>query len=224
MARNFTETIGIVQGPKKIIGPDNMITRYQKLEVFGFVSIEAATFAMGKPMLASAPSLAYRKSLYKEAGGFSGLEHLVSGDDDMLVHKMTRLKGGNVRYNLDKDACVSTVPVNNWFTLLQQRARWASNGAQYQNKWFVALLTCIFAFYLWLLLSPVLASTGVVSWGLFLMPLAVKVVLEYLFLSQTAIKFKHRKLLRNLWWAELLHIPITVAAVIMGHFGWYKWK
>ena len=128
MAENFSESIGIVQGPKTITGPNNFITKYQKLEVFGFVSIEAATFAMGSPMIASAPSLAYRKKLYERSGGFDGLEHLISGDDDMLVHKIRQLEGVQVRYNLDSSATVTTQAVQKWTNLITQRARWASNG------------------------------------------------------------------------------------------------
>ncbi|MFC1585715.1 glycosyltransferase [Fibrobacterota bacterium] len=224
MAKNFTEPIGIVQGPKRVTGPNDFLTRYQKLEVFGFVSIEAATFAMGKPMLASAPSLAYRKSLYEKAGGFAGMEHLVSGDDDMLVHKMTEQEGGNVRYNLDKEACVSTVPVTNWPALVQQRARWASNGYRYSDKRFVALLAGIFAFYFFLLTGPLLAMGGLIPWSWFLIPLGIKVLLEYVFLYQTSVKFSQKRLIADLVWAELVHVPLIVVSVVMGLFGWYKWK
>jgi cellulose synthase/poly-beta-1,6-N-acetylglucosamine synthase-like glycosyltransferase len=224
MARNFTDSIGIVQGPKKITGPDGLITRYQKLEVFGLVSIEAASFALGNPLLASAPSLAYRKSLYENAGGFSGMEHLVSGDDDMLVHKMANLPGGNVRYNLDIQACVSTAPARDWLSLLRQRARWASNGTHYQSKPYICLLISIFAFYLWLFVSPLLALTGALSWGYFLLPFTVKVSLEYLFLLQTSRKFRQHKILRDIWWSEFVHVPMTLAAAVMGFMGWYRWK
>ena len=224
MEKNFTKSIGIVQGPKKISGPSSILTNYQKLEVFGFVSVEAVTFAMGKPMLASAPSLAYRKSLFIQAKGFSGLEHLVSGDDDMLVHKMTQFKEGKVRYNVDSKACVATPPVYSWRALLQQRSRWASNGAHYANKSFIALLSCVFFFYVWLVVSPFMAYWNIIPWFAFFLPLTIKYILEYFFLTQTAIKFKQKRLLRYFIWAALLHIPITVIAVIRGNFGWYKWK
>jgi cellulose synthase/poly-beta-1,6-N-acetylglucosamine synthase-like glycosyltransferase len=175
-------------------------------------------------MLASAPSLAYRKSLYQKVQGFKGLEHLISGDDDMLVHKMTRCEGGNVRYNLDREACVATSPVQTWTEVLQQRARWASNGTKYQNKRFVGLLSCIFGFYLWIFLSPFTVLAGVLPLYAFIVPLCLKMCLDTLFLTHTAPKLRQKRLLIHIWWVALIHVPITITAVIMGQFRLYRWR
>ena len=224
MASNFTPSVGIVQGPKKITGPDNLLTRYQKLEVFGFVSIEASTFSMGKPLLASAPSLAYRKDLFEAAKGFEGMEHLESGDDDMLVHRMVNLPGGKVRYNLDMDSFVATPAVSSWRTLLTQRARWSSNGTRYQDKKYVTLLAGLFAFYLWLFIAPLPVLWGWMPLSYGLIPFAVKCLLDFTFLTQTGVKFKQEHLLRDFWWVQILNIPIVVASVILGQLGLYRWK
>ncbi len=224
MARAFAPGVDIVQGPKRIVGPAGLLTQYQETEIFALVSIEAASFAMGRPVLASAPSLAYRKDLYEKVGGFEGLNDYVSGDDDLLVHKMMTQPGVRVGYNLDPDASVVTTPVYTWKELLQQRARWASNGAHYDQKGFVALLSCIYAFYWWLLLSPFLAYKGLVPWKAFVIPMALKIGLNCFFLKQTSGLLRQEKAFRHAWWAEILHIPIVLAAVIMGHFGWYRWK
>lgn len=227
MAECFTEEIGIVQGPKRIrhlSGRHQWISRYQEHEVFGLVSIEAATFALGRPMIASAPSLAYRKELYEKVGGFQGLEDSISGDDDMLVRKMQQEKKWQVRYNPSRDACVTTSPVTSWVALIQQRARWASNGAHYEEKSFVALLSCIYGFYWWLALSPFLVAFGIIPWWTFFLPFLIKVSLSGIFLSLTSKKIGHTGLLKDLLWCEILHVPIVIFAVILGHLGLYRWK
>lgn len=224
MASRFAPGIGIVQGPKRIRGNGTLLSRYQEHEVFGLVSIEAATFALGRPMIASAPSLAYRHSLYREVGGFQGLEDTVSGDDDLLVRKMQKVPGWKVAYNPEPDACVSTSPALTWSSMLTQRARWASNGAHYEEKGFVALLCCIYGFYWWLAIGLVLALAGLVPAWLFLVPAAVKVSANAVFLSVTARRLGHAGILRDLLWCEILHVPIILAAVILGHLGLYRWK
>jgi cellulose synthase/poly-beta-1,6-N-acetylglucosamine synthase-like glycosyltransferase len=224
MANRFTPEIGIVQGPKRIRGNGTVISRYQEHEVFGLVSIEAATFAIGQPMIASAPSLAYRKELYLSVGGFQGLEDSVSGDDDLLVRKMQKDPKWKVAYNPSPDACVTTSPVTDWLNLLTQRARWASNGAHYEEKGFVALLVCVYGFYWWLALSPVLALLGWVPWAVFWIPAVIKIFLSAVFLSITSNRLGHRGLLRDLIWCEILHVPIVILAVILGHLGLYRWK
>lgn len=224
MAMRFDSGIGIVQGPKRIRGDGTLISRYQEHEVFGLVSIEAATFALGRPMIASAPSLAYRKALYESVGGFRGLEDTVSGDDDMLVRKMQKDPRWKVAYNPSPDACVTTSPVTEWGALLQQRARWASNGAHYEEKGFVALLACIYAFYWWLAASPILAAAGWIPWSAFWIPAAIKVACSAIFLSLTSRRLGHSGILRDLVWCEILHVPIVIMAVILGHLGLYRWK
>gem|GEM_PF-238138 len=222
--KSFGRNIGIVQGPKKIRGNGTLLSRYQEHEVFGLVSIEAATFASGRPMIASAPSLAYRKELYESVGGFQGLEDSVSGDDDLLVRKMQQQPQWKVAYNPSPDACVTTSPVTTWTGLIQQRARWASNGAHYDEKGFVALLVGVYAFYWWLALSPIFALLGWVPWAAFWFPAAIKIMLSGIFLSITSRKLGHRGLLRDLIWCEILHVPIILIAVILGHLGLYRWK
>lgn len=224
MANCFENDIGIVQGPKKIRPVGSFISRYQEHEIFGLVSIEAATFALGRPMIASAPSLAYRRELYESIGGFSDLDDTISGDDDLLVRRMQKEKKWRVTYNPDGEACVTTSPVTSWNALIQQRARWASNGAHYDEKSFVALLVCVYAFYWWLALSPFLAALGLIPWSLFWIPALLKIILGGIFLSKTAQKLGHKGLLRHLIWCEVLHVPIVLVAVILGHLGLYKWK
>ncbi|HLP40956.1 MAG TPA: glycosyltransferase [Fibrobacteria bacterium] len=224
LAGRFAPDIGIVQGPKRIRGGRSLLSRYQEHEVFGLVSVEAASFALGNPMIASAPSLAYRKSLYEAAGGFAGLEDTVSGDDDMLVRKMQKVKGWRVTYNPSPEACVSTSPAPTWKAMLTQRARWASNGAHYEEKGFVALLVGIYGLYLWLAAAPFLAAAGLIPWWAFILPAVTKVVLNGVFLGITSRRLGHRGVLRNLPWCELVHVPVVILAVILGHLGLYRWK
>lgn len=225
LASAFDDGIGIVQGSKRIsTGSRGRLARYQEVEVFGLVSIEAASFALGKPMLASAPSLAYRQTLYEAVGGFSGIEDTVSGDDDLLVRKMMRLGGFQVRFVPDPSARVITNPVATWDELLQQRARWASNGARYEEKGFVATLAGLYLFYAFLFFSPAMALLGWVSWSQVLLLWILNIGLNWVFLSITAPILGMHGLNRDHWWCEILHVPIVLASVPMGWMGKYRWK
>jgi cellulose synthase/poly-beta-1,6-N-acetylglucosamine synthase-like glycosyltransferase len=224
MALAFTPSVSIVQGPKKVNRSQGLLNRYQCFETFGFVSLEAATFAWGKPLLASAPSLAYRRSLFQSVGGFEGLEHLVSGDDDMLVHKMvTRGKAG-VFYNLDPEACVITSPALTWRELFQQRARWSSNGLNYTSKAYIGLLIGLYLFYCWIIVSPILIPLLNLSWWYFFTPFLLKLSTEFAFFSKTALKLQQVEVIKDFWWVELVNFPILIISVVLGQLGWYKWK
>lgn len=224
MAARFRDGVAIVQGPKANTGSLALVHAYQKLETLGLTLIEAAGFSMGTPAVASAACLAYRKDLFFKVGGFNDLMHLTSGDDDMLVHKMAKEPGVRFCYNLDPEATVLTAPVDTWKGLLNQRARWASNGTSYENHAYTFFLTLIYSFFCWLLLSPWLIwfwdLCSIYFWG----PFAVKICVDVLFLATGAWRMRSLPLLWCLPLVEFIQIPTIVAAVPLGLLRVFKWK
>jgi cellulose synthase/poly-beta-1,6-N-acetylglucosamine synthase-like glycosyltransferase len=174
--------------------------------------------------MASAPSLAYRRSLYEAVGGFQGIEDTVSGDDDLLVHKMTAMPGVEVTYAPVPEACVSTGPVDAFWPMILQRARWSSNGTKYDDKGFVALLTGLYLFYVWLLTSIPLALLSVIPWWACAIPWAVKWGMTGWFLHLTRKPLGQDRVLRRLLPCDTLHVFVVVLAVILGQLGLYRWK
>lgn len=224
LASRFRGAVGIVQGPKRMVGDGRLLHLYQEQEVFGLVSIEAATFALGHPMMASAPSLAYRRSLYESVGGFQGIDDTVSGDDDLLVHKMAAVPGVQVDYAPEANACVTTQPVDRLWPMILQRARWSSNGTKYDDKFFVALLLGLYLFYVWLVISVPLALFALIPWWASLVPWLVKWVLTATFLKLTAKPLGQKQVLRRFLPCDIMHVPVVVVAVILGQLGLYRWK
>ncbi len=224
MASRFEGNIQIVQGAKENNGTHSFLHSYQKLETLGFTAIEAAGFSLGIPMVASAAALAYKKDLFFKVGGFGDLVHLSSGDDDMLIHKMIREPHVEFCYNLDPEAIVKTAPADTWKTLLFQRARWASNGTSYTNPFYTFFLTLIYTFFIWLFISPwlVFFFDFPVSWCL--IPLAVKIACDSIFLTLAAIRTRSLRFLPYLLPAELLQVPMIVFAVPLGLLKLFKWK
>lgn len=222
LAGCFVDGVDLVQGPKHNLGDGCSAHRYQRLEMLAFVGAEAAGFALGKPFLASAPSLAYRSELYRRAGGFHGLEGLVSGDDDMLVHRMANAGGRSV-YAMDPTASVGTHPANSWREVLNQRARWASNGSRYENPAYVALLVAMFLWWCWLVVGWIPWAAGIVPgcawWGVW----AAKIPFDLAFLAMAAWRFKRWRTLADYVWCLPIQVPVFVYAAVVGHLGWFRW-
>lgn len=222
LASCFTDKVDVVQGPKHCLGDGRLVHRYQRIEMLAFVAAEAAGFALGHPFLASAPSLAYRSSIYRKSGGFHGMEGLVSGDDDMLVHRMVA-SGGKAVYAMDPSISVPTHPANSWRQALNQRARWASNGSRYDNPCYVALLAGVFLWWCWLLLGWIPWALGLIPgslwWGVWL----AKLPFDLLFLAIGAIRFRRLGTLLDYPWCLPLQVGIFVYSAVAGHLGWFRW-
>ncbi|MCL2207294.1 MAG: glycosyltransferase [Fibromonadales bacterium] len=218
MAACYASGASVVQGSKANNGSNRFLHSYQKLETLGFTLIEAAGFNRNKPILASSASIGYSKELFFKCGGFEGLYDLTSGDDDMLIHRMAKIEGTKFAYNWDPSSIMPTAPVDSWKALLQQRARWGSNGANYESKAYSAFLFCIYAFFASLFILPW------ICWQLFLFFFAIKFLADFLLLYRGAARLKSVKLLWCLPLVELIQIPLFTAAVPLGMLGWYKWK
>lgn len=224
MAGRFVDGIAIVQGPKQNNGTRTMPHLYQKLETLGYTAMEAAGFSFGHPLVASAACLAYKKELFFAVGGFGDLVHLSSGDDDMLIHKMLKIPGTKVCYNLDKDAVIETAPVHTWKALFNQRARWSSNGTNYESIWYVFLLTLIYTYYVWMFLSPWFVLFFDFSWKLCVFSILPKIIIDFIFLSIASYKLQTKKRMLAFLPVELIQIPMIVFAVPAGITGLFKWK
>jgi len=223
MATHYASGASVVQGSKANNGNKSFLHAYQKLETLGFTLIEAAGYNRNKPLVASAASLGYSRDLFFRCGGFEGLYNLASGDDDMLIHRMAKIDGTKFAYNWDWDSVMPTAPVDSWKALLQQRARWGSNGAKYESKAYSAFLFCIYAFFVWLFVSPWLVFSGILPLC-FLIPFAIKFSADFILLFTGALRLRSVNLLWCLPLVEIIQIPLFTVAVPLGMFGFYRWK
>jgi biofilm PGA synthesis N-glycosyltransferase PgaC len=222
MVRHFSPKVDIVQGPKQIIPKKGFVHRFQQLETLGFTLIEGSFFAKNQPLLASAPSLAYRKELFLKSGGFENMMDMESGDDDILVQNMaTHAKG--VTYNADPDAQVRTGSVGSWNQLFSQHARWASNSTEYENKFYVFFLMTLYLYICWLGTGWAFCSLGLAPWSYWLIPIGLKAVLDFWFGYAGAKVLNSRGLMVFYPIVLIMHLPLVIWAVPAGRFKLYKW-
>jgi hypothetical protein len=48
----------------------------------------ACAMMIGKPNMCNGANIAYPKAVFEEVNGFDGNEHIASGDDEFLMHKI----------------------------------------------------------------------------------------------------------------------------------------
>ncbi|MDZ7371731.1 MAG: hypothetical protein ONB12_11230, partial [candidate division KSB1 bacterium] len=181
---------------------------------------------LGIPLAASGQNMGYRKSLFMQVGGYRRVARRVSGDDVLLLQLMLRLTGCRARFAYDPCAFAVSQPQPNLAALINQRKRWASNGA-YQlilNPLFFAYLALVLLFNLSLAIG--LVGVAVTGAGLTAMAacLAARALFEGLIAFRSAVKFSRTDLLPYfpLWF--LVQIPYVVGVGLAGTFGRFTWK
>ena len=214
----------MVAAPVAYTNTGSFLSIFQVLDFISLQGITAAAVASGSHTLCNGANLCYSKNAFESVGKFSGIDHLPSGDDMLLMHKMKKAFPGKIGYAYAQDAVVSTAPSTTLGLFIQQRIRWASKASGYQDKiifWILLLVYLVNASLLVYLPFNFLQTGNINNW---LMLIASKTLIEIPFMYASAQFFKQQKLL---WWFAFMqpfHILYTVIAGWFGTFGSYKWK
>jgi len=68
-------------------------------------------------------NLFYRKKLFEEIGGFSGIDHILMGDDDLLMMKIRKQTDWKIRFMPDGNSAVLSDAPTGWRQFISQRSR-----------------------------------------------------------------------------------------------------
>ncbi|MBN1301390.1 MAG: glycosyltransferase [Melioribacteraceae bacterium] len=220
----FKPDVSMVAGPVTFIEEETLFQKFQKLEFAGLNLVAAGLTGNGKPSICSSANLAFRKNIFIQLGGYEDYK-LSSGDDELLMQRISRETDTSISFCFNKSTLVFTRTNTTLREFIQQRRRWASKGIFYRDKYFVAKLIIIYLFYLSIPLSFILSFfKTLVFLPVLIFLLALKFICEYRVLKQ-GLTFYYSKRIFNIFIiAQFIQIPYIVILPVMGLFGNFKWK
>lgn len=215
---------GFIAGPVQYTYRHRFIEIFQALDFMTLQGITAASVGSGFHDMCNGANLAYTRSAFAEVDGFSGIDHVASGDDMLLMYKIRKAHPGRVFYLKSRDAIVTTAPMRTWREFVNQRRRWASKTLVYEDWRIKAVLGFVYLFNCFFLLLLVMAFFG--SWyvKLLLLMLAGKIIAELFFLYPVARFYGGRSLLLYFVFFQPVHILYTVSVGFLSQLGKYEWK
>ncbi|HEY1112899.1 MAG TPA: glycosyltransferase [Chitinophagaceae bacterium] len=140
-------------------------TFHTALQYFGYA-------LAGKPYMGVGRNLAYRKDVFFRNKGFSAINHIPSGDDDLFINRVAN--GKNTTVVLDPEAFTLSKPKQTWKDWKRQKTRHYSTSKFYKksHQFLLGLYTgSYFLFYPLFVLSLVFFD-----WRLALIPLVVRLL------------------------------------------------
>nr|WP_295923537.1 glycosyltransferase [uncultured Dyadobacter sp.] len=214
----------LISSPVTFTRETALTDHLQTVEFASLIGSGAASMSAGYPSMCNGANLAYEKAAFQQVGGYEGVRHIASGDDEFLMHKIAARYPGSVHFLRHPEAVIRTAPHRQWAGFYRQRKRWASKWKHYQSKTPLVLAVYIFACNFALLLSGSLTLLGYLSPGAFLGILAIKCIPEWFFLGSILLFFKKP------W--SLLFIPVTQCIYplyvcffgLAAQQGEYEWK
>jgi len=220
------EMVQFIAAPVSFIPYDraNWLYYFQSLDFMTMQGITAASIRNNMGNMCNGANLAFRKAAFAEVGGYQGIDHIASGDDMLLMHKIQTRYPHGIIYLKSEEAIVKTPVQPNWDSFLNQRIRWSSKADKYNDKKLTAILTLVYFFnvnFLVLLVASLFKHSLFWWWLLFL---AAKILVEFVFLIPVARFYKKSKELIYFTLLQPVHILYIIFAGFLGKFGSYKWK
>ena len=223
-----------IAAPVAIDCSNKFIEFFQGLDFMTLQGITGASVHKKIHSMCNGANLAYTKKAFEEVNGFAGVDHIASGDDMLLMHKIYKLHPDKVMFLKSKEAIVQTSPVNSVKEFFNQRIRWASKADKYDDKRIFVVLLLVYLINLLLVVLPAIAIFYNVQysmfnvqcsiWTVWLLLLSVKTITELIFLYPVSKFFGKQQMLWLFPLMQPFHIVYTVIAGWLGKFGSYSWK
>lgn len=204
--------------PKMILGPvayvegAGLLQNLQQLELAALMGITGASAQQDQPTMANGANLAYEKAVFDDMKGFQGIDHIPSGDDVLLMHKLQEVYPGSIAFLKSPEAVVETKYTKGFVALLRQRVRWAAKSTHFVNVQHQLTMLFFYLYHLAMLAclvlsswySPLLLVFGMLWLGKFL---------GELLLTQAVKADLHTSV--NLFWLLPVQLVYTLLSVLI---------
>ncbi len=223
MVSYFEPEVGMVIGcsPLELPPPRSVFTFFQAIESISLAALAFATTSLGRPATCTGRNLAYRKSVFKQVGGFEDIKQFPSGDDDLFLKLVMDKTDWRIAYAFDPDAVVPSKTTARLKSFIYQRLRHASKTLHYGWKMRM-LLASAYIYNFLLFLALISAFFTLATWPFFLwfMKMAGELTLVGSFTA--AMRRNHYLFFFPL--ASIIHIPYVIVFGALGPFIKVRWK
>ncbi|GAB2554599.1 glycosyltransferase [Spirosoma areae] len=214
----------LISGPVTFTAERTLLDSLQTVEFASLIGSGASTMALGYPTMCNGANLCYVKDVFTEVGGFAGVDHLASGDDEFLMHKIAALYPNGVRFLKNADALVQTRAHQSWRAFYNQRKRWASKWRAYTS--YLPSLLAVFVF-----LSNAAPMLAVLGWlfkflngNTTLIVIGLKVIPEFLFLRQILVFLQKKSSVGVIPLTQLIYPLYVLFFGLAAQGKGYVWK
>jgi glycosyltransferase involved in cell wall biosynthesis len=132
MQNGYDENTEIVLGYGAYHKKKGLLNKLIRFETF-HTALQYLSYALaGLPYMGVGRNLSYKKSLFFRNKGFSSINNIPSGDDDLFINKTATKK--NTAVIIDPDAVTRSIPKTTWGGWLRQKSRHYTTAKYYKPK------------------------------------------------------------------------------------------
>jgi glycosyltransferase involved in cell wall biosynthesis len=116
-----------------------LLNKLIRFETF-HTALQYLSYALaGIPYMGVGRNLSYKKGLFLRNKGFSSINHIPSGDDDLFINQVATKE--NTKVVIDPDAITRSIPKTTWNSWLRQKSRHYTTAKYYKpiHKFYLGL-------------------------------------------------------------------------------------
>lgn len=213
----YDDDIEIVLGYGAYHKRPGILNKLIRFETF-HTALQYLSYALaGIPYMGVGRNLSYKKSLFFRNKGFSSINHIPSGDDDLFINKVATKK--NTAIIIDPEAVTRSVPKKTWAAWLKQKSRHYTTARFYKpkHKFLLGLYVATQFLFYPLFIATIIFYDWRFAIGLF----ALRLLVQGYVLYKSMVKMGEK----DLWpWFVVLDIWMFLYYIIFAPALWRKTK
>ncbi|MGE5681311.1 MAG: glycosyltransferase [Bacillota bacterium] len=206
IASYYQKDVAMVCGYTSQIAEDQF-SGMQMLDFMYLLTVAAGAMNFNRPLSCIGNNMSYRKSVYKEVGGYESIPFSVT-EDFKLLKTIFKLKKYRVIYPLDSEALVTSKPCEDWKSIYWQKKRWGVGGLDSDIDGFL-VMTSGFIASICIVLLPFMFSANALYLGI------LKVAIDYFLLFPVLKKFNLTSKLKYFLSFEIYFIVYVILLPIL---------
>lgn len=220
MSRKIVQGAGIVVGFSPLICENTLIGRLKSLEALAAGIVSAGLIGINRPYMAVGRSFGYLRKLYLQKGGFGKSGIIPSGDDDLLLHRLS----GSAKVEFVNAPLSKVISFDNSSDYVSKKRRHFSVTPIFPPV-FIAMGVMVFLYILMIVLLLFISlATGKLSIQYFLICFLIKIIIDCLILNHGAKLLNEKYNAFDFILAEFMQFPYTLILQPLSLIGSVKWR
>jgi len=174
MQATYNETTEIVLGYGAYHKKSGILNKLIRFETF-HTALQYLSYALaGTPYMGVGRNLSYKKNIFFKNKGFSSINQIPSGDDDLFINQVATPT--NTKINIDPDTHTLSEPSSTWNEWMTQKYRHYTTSKFYKSKH--KMLLGLYSLSLFLVYPLLAASMVLFTWWIALAVYAIRLITQ----------------------------------------------
>ena len=218
--------IGFVSAPAPLTNNITIIDSLFELDSLAQDAFSAGGFYHGLTFSCTGRNMGFLKQAFNDINGYKGISHFISGDDDLLLHKISGHPSYKTEFVISEQSTVDSPPPPSIEKFIRQRLRFASKGFSYFNIKTSKSLKIILPFLYITNLVSLISIFNFVEFSTFywIIPWIIKSIADIVITYIFYLRIKREWNLAIALLLSLIHPLYIVIFGIWGPFSTIEWK